>query len=306
MGTGDALSCRKISKPDLEWIESQAGVSVEARPGEVLLNKDSSSQNLVVGYPTNVFAAPGETTTAPGVSTYCIDHSKLPPAVSGFDVGPSAASLAGYEAIGKLAELNGQLQPSLTEPVFPVQAALWNQTDGTPLGGGLYTAEASAEAAELLKKVGAGENTTGKGPAHLEDPNANSTTTGAVDGNGNVLLPESAEEVSPPPTIEIDAALFQPKVISSSQVDHGNLLVGAVGTVSSLGLKLQSRVGNHWRSVKALPDRKLTTTGVHNYPLKLGRLQPGKYRLLVTVSGPSGETATKSAALTVRPTKGKK
>lgn len=299
MGPGFENACRKISRRDLKWIESQAGVSVETKPGEVLLNKDSSSQNLIVGYPTRVFAAPGETTVAPGVSTYCIDHSKLIPFGSNFDVGPPASAVPGFEAIGKLLELNGQLQSSLTEPVGLMQNVIWNQTDGSSLGGVVGGPEQVAQAQELLSKAGVAENTSGSGPTHFGDPNAGSAATAAVDASGNVLPTEPAAEAPVPPSIRIAVATLEPKVLPAAQAAPSTLVVAASGIVFELALKLQSHVGNRWRAVKSLPTRKLVS-GTKSFRLNFGRLKPGQYRLLVTVSGPEGEAETAATPLTVR------
>lgn len=299
MGPGFENACRKISKRDLKWIESQAGVSVETKPGEVLLNKDRSSQNLIVGYPTHVFAAPGETTVAPGVSTYCIDHSKLPPYGSNFDVGPAASTVPGFEAIGRLLALNGELQPSLAEADPAMQGAIWNQTDGSKLDESFGTSELVAKSRELLSKAGAAENTSGAGPIHFEDPNAGNAATGAVDASGNVLPSEPAAEAAVPPSIRIAVAQLEPKVLPAGHAAHSTLVVAASGIVFELALKLQSHAGNRWRAVKSLPTRKLVS-GTKSFRLNFGRLKPGQYRLLVTVSGPEGEAETAAAPLTVR------
>jgi len=303
MGPGFESACRRISKRDLKWIESQAGVSVESRPGEVLLNKDSSSQNLIVGYPTHVFARPGETTVAPGVSTYCIDHAKLPPSGSDFDVGAVASTLPGFEAVGKLAELNAALQPSLTEPVPTIQNALWNLTDGTALTEEVATPEQIAQTRDLLAKVGVGENASGTGLSHLGDPNAGTAATGAVDANGEVLSSEPSEAAAVPPSVRIAVAALEPKVLPAAHAVHSTLVVASSGEVSELELKLQSHTGHRWRSVKALASRKLIS-GTLTFRLSLGRLAPGKYRLLVSVSGPGEEAETVAAPLTVVRSKG--
>lgn len=150
-----------------------------------------------------------------------------------------------------------------------------------------------------MSKVGISENTSGQGLTHLEDPNSGAAATGAVDANGNVLPSEPSEAASPPPPIEIQIATLEPKVLPAARVAHSLLVVGSSGTVSGLGLKLQSRVGHRWRSVKTLGNRKLVS-GTKTFPLNFGRLRPGKYRLLVTVSGPEGEGVTEVAPLTVR------
>ena len=100
MGENFQLDCRKISRRDLDWFESQAGVQVTAQPGDLLLNKDASRQNMGVGFQTMVYAPPGSTTTANGISAYCIDKDRLFPSSEGFDVLGSARDLPGYAGAG--------------------------------------------------------------------------------------------------------------------------------------------------------------------------------------------------------------
>jgi hypothetical protein len=299
MGAGFELACRKISKRDLRWLESQAGVEVETKPGEVLLNKDSSSQNLGVAYPTTAWAAPGETTVAPGVAVYCVDHTKLPPSESNFDVGPPLSAVPGLEGAAKLLELNAQLQTSLDGASLPMQSAIWNQTDGSAPEGLIDPNESPGQAQELLTKAGVAVNTSGEGPAHLDDPNAGSAATGAVDASGAVLPSTPAEPAAAAPSIRFVTAELLPKTVAPGHPARISLILGTSGSVAKLALRLQGRAGHHWRALKTLPDHELAD-GSKVLPLHLGRLRPGKYRLVVTVYGPSGEPFVKKASLTVR------
>ena len=299
MGTGARLTCRKISKRDLKWIESQAGTTVLVKPGETLLDKSGLDQNFVVAYPTTVFAPPGGKTVAPGVSVYCIDHAKYIPDGPGFDVGPAVSTLPGFDGVEKLVDLNAQLQSSLAEALPGMQEAIWNQTDDAPLEEfGEASAPVAAAARALLAKAGVAENSRPGGLAHLEDPNAASPATGAVSAGGAVLPPVAAATVSPPPTIRADTAVLVPNRVRPGLNVRSTLVIGVGGQVSAVALRLQRRSGHHWRAVKKLPGRKIEA-GTTIVPLKLGGLKAGRYRVEVTLSGPSGDTQKQEAALTV-------
>jgi hypothetical protein len=302
MGSGDNLPCRKISKRDLKWIESQAGVQVEVQPGELLLNKTSADQNLAVGYPTTVLAPRGGTTVAPGVAAYCVDHSKEIPEGGGFDVGPALSTVPGFEGVDKLLQLNAQIVPSLTEPLLGIQEALWNLTDAVPLEDAGFSGEeeAVARAREYQARAGVAENKTSAGLPHPGDPNAAAAATAAVNASGSVLPSIAAQAVSPPPALRARVAQLVPSKVPSGQKVRSTLVLDAGGEATSATLRLQRRSGHHWRSVKSLPSHKIGS-GNTLIPLRLGGLKPGKYRVRVSVSGPAGKPAVQEAPLTVTP-----
>ncbi len=115
MGTGVHKDCRKLEKRDLRIMNSRAGVQVVANPGDLLLNKNKSNQNYGVGFKTTVFAGPGSTTVARGISVYCLDHGRTIPLEGGFDVLGPASEVPGYESVAKLLALSGTLQPELED-----------------------------------------------------------------------------------------------------------------------------------------------------------------------------------------------
>lgn len=155
MGTGFERQCRKLSRRDLDWLESQAGVKVAAQPGDVLANKDVERQDFGIGFTTVVFARPGATTTADGISVYCLDKSRFIPFGGAFDVVGPARALPGYAPLAALLELNGRVQPSLEESVPGMAAAVWNVTDAAPL--------ATSGTAEESRPAGPGRGGRGRG-----------------------------------------------------------------------------------------------------------------------------------------------
>jgi hypothetical protein len=294
MGKGLHKTCRKLNPKDLEWIESQAGTLVTAEPGELLLNKDKSSQNFGIAFKTIVFAAPGSTTVANGISVYCLDHSRTFPLSQGFDVGPAATQLPGYEGVSKLLRFNSEIQPDLKEEVEGMQAAVWNQTDAFPL-----SASGTAEQARaLMARAGVAEDST-PDLASLEDPNAAAPTTGAVDAAGALLPAVATEPSAPAPSLRLFATQLLNKKLHGSGALTSYLLVGTSGPVEELSLKLERRAGKKWKKVRSLPGRKLAS-GLVPVKLKLGRLGPGKYRLLTAVSGGVAEQATGTAQFLVK------
>ena len=159
MGSWATCDCRRISRRDLDWFESQAGVQVIAHPGDLLLNKDQSKQNMGVGFQTTVFAAPGSTTVANDIAAYCIYYDRFFPLAESFDVGPSGAELPGYDGVVKLLQLNAALQPSLDETITGMQAAIWNLTDGSPLD----TSGTAEESLALLAQAQVAEDSVPRG-----------------------------------------------------------------------------------------------------------------------------------------------
>ena len=252
MGTGAGKKCRKISPKDLDWFDSQAGTLVKAEPGETLLNKKDSDQNFGIGFETIVFAAPGSTTVANGISAYCLDHDRGIPFEGLFDVGPKASEMPGYEGVAKLLAYNfSNAQPSLDDSPAAMQAAIWNQTDGTPLvaiGG-------AEEVQALLTGAGVSENTAGTDLPAIANPNAGSPNTGAVSASGEVLPNSLVAEIEEPAIVRLDAAQLYPNRFSAGKKAFGDLVVAANGNVEHLDLTIQRKVGKAWKQAKKLPTR---------------------------------------------------
>lgn len=296
MGTGGNNPCRKLSQRDLNWFGKEAGTLVNAEPGETLLNKDASDQNLGIGFKTSVFAGPGETTVANGVSAYCIDHDHGIPFGSLFDLGPKATELPGYEAVGKLLTYNATQQTGLEDTPPGMQSAIWNQTDGTPLDSSGFTNEAKA----IMASAGVTESAAGADLPRLDDPNAGSPTTGVVTASGEVMPTVPAEAIEAPESLRIDAAQLDPARFQAGHKLFTDVLLATNGNVEHLELTLQHKAGKRWKVVKQLKARNFEP-GTTTLNLALGNLAAGSYRIVVSVSGQLGEAAaTRNVPFTVK------
>jgi hypothetical protein len=285
MGTGANKKCRKLSPKDLDWFDTQAGTLVRVQPGETLLNKNESDQNFGVGFETIVFAAPGSTTVANGISAYCLDHDRGIPFEGLFDVGPKTSEMPDYEGVAKLLAYSASTaQPSLDDSPAAMQAAIWNQTDGTPL---LATGGAE-EVQALMTGAGVTENTAGTDLPRIDNPNAGSPSTGAVSASGEVLPTTPVAEIEEPVIVRFDTAQLYPKRFRAGQKSFGDLVVAANGNVDHLDITVQRKVGKRWKATKTLPTRKFKP-GTTTVQVPLGRLAAAKYRLVVSVAGPVGE-----------------
>lgn len=285
MGTGAHKRCRKIAQKDLDWFDSQAGTLVRAQPGETLLNKNEGDQNMGVGFETIVFAAPGSTTVANGISAYCLDHDRGIPFSGTFDVGPKASEMPGYEGVAKLLAYNASTaQASLDDSPPAMQAAIWNQTDGTPL----VATGGAEEVQALLTGAGVTANTAGTDLPAIANPNAGSPSTGAVSASGEVLPAIPVVEIEEPVIVSLDTVQLYPQRFRAGKKSFGDLVVGAIGNVDHLDLTVQRKVGKRWKATKKLPTRKFKP-GTTTVQVPLGRLAAAKYRLVVSVGGPVGE-----------------
>jgi hypothetical protein len=293
MNESDA-SCRKISKRDLEWIESETGILVTAQPSEMLLDKSSDHQNFGVGFQTIVFASPGSTTVANGISVYCLDHDRFTPLDQTFDVGPQTSQVPGYGDVGKLLALNAGKQSGLSESLTGMQAAIWNLTDAAPLATSGYESEARG----LMGEAGVAESSNPSGLAAISDPNAGNAATGAVDASGSVMPPIAAEAVPPAPPFRFYTAAVYPKSLRTGAKLHADLLLGASGEVSTATIVIQRKKGKRWKKLRKLSARGIES-GTAPLSLAFGKLRPGGYRLLVSVAGEFGDPQTLPATFKV-------
>jgi hypothetical protein len=294
MGSGLLRKCRKVSRRDLDWLASQAGVQVVAQPGDVLLNKETDRQNFGVGFRTIVFAAPGSTTVANGISVFCMDHGRFIPFTSTFDVLGPASELPGYEPLAKLLALSGRMQPSLEETLPGMLNAVWNVTDALPL----ETSGTATESRALLTQAGVAENSVPGGLTDIVDPNAGSPETAGVTTQGT--LPSIPSSDSKPPLMtRVQFATITPSRVAAGRRAFTDLLVSAVGDVKKVSIRLERRGKGRWRRVRSLGSRRMAA-GKKVFQLKLGRLRRGPHRLVVSVAGPFGKPASARVKLAVR------
>jgi hypothetical protein len=297
MGGGEFKPCHRVTKADQKFLSDQAGIVVSVAPGDILLNKDTGpggvgsagSQDMVVGYPTRIFASNGGTTTAPGVSVYCIDFHLAPPGKNNiFDVLGPASEQPGLDPLAKLISINAALQNTLSAPVPGMQTAIWNVTDDQQINES--PAYGADEARAILNQAGIAEDSYPNGLPQTLDPNAGSPDTGAVSQSG-VLDTIPSQRTKPLPTTTIRFGRLYPSPLRAHGVIRADLLVTVLGDASRLGIKVQQREGGQWSRPRKLGKKHKIEPGDNALPLKLGRLGPGRYRLkLAAGKGKTGAT----------------
>ena len=293
MGLGEHRACRKLSKRDLKWFETQAAIQVTANPGDILANKDPERQNFGVASTTTVLSGPGSSTTANGVSVYCLDKGRFIPFEGRFDVLGPGREVPGYAPAAALLELASRLQPTLNDTVDGMQAALWNVTDAAPLD----TSGTADQSRALLSQAGVPEDAVPGGIPDFVNPNAGSPDTGGVTAAGEVVPTiEAPVTTTVPPNVGF--AQLYPKRVPAGRRPSTTLMLSTTGDGTGAQVSLQRKVGRRWKAVRSLSTKPLLP-GTRLIPLRLGRVSAGTYRVVVTVTPLVGPAAVLRPALTV-------
>jgi hypothetical protein len=286
MGGGAYRDCARLAKKDLEWLAGRAGVEVTAEPGDLLLNESGDNQNFGVGFRSIVFAPPGGTTTADGVSVYCIDaHEHAPAAGDVFDVlGPaSERPEPGMAQLAALLALNGRLQEDVAAPVSSMQLAVWAVSDGTPLDFGF---DPDAVAA-LLTQAGLAPEPVAGFP-RLADPGAGVAGTGGVTTTEALpALPVSAVPARPNRLV---LGLYPARAARRTGM-RLDVHVVVTGPGGRLAVALQRRAGRRWRTVPRVGRVVTGATGGQVVQLRLPPLARGRYRVRAALNGTSATGA---------------
>ncbi len=289
-------ACRKIDRRDLRNFAAQAGVRLEAKPGDLLANKDATEQNFGVGAPLALFAPRLGTAHVDGLIAYCVNFDRHIPRLGGpFDVVGPAAEVGGtgYAQLQAVLEAVGTRTPGATGEVPDAQKAIWAVTDPTSPAFGPLGADGQAILAEAGLTPGALPGTV-----PFTNPNAGSPETGAVTASGQVL-PLPAVEPEPPALItRLERVGLSREVLRPRRVQRVILTLDTTGAAASLVLVVQRQMGRRWRTVGTFPTR-VVGVGSSQLGLTMPRLVPGRYRVRVT-----GPFAAKTAPFTVgTPTK---
>ncbi len=86
-------------------LAAAAGIIVEIRPGDILIQRDGDDQHLVVTRSLDLFVPAGESKTFYGVYTACFDGSGIPSEGEGFDVAPPLGAWEGVSSASVLQQL---------------------------------------------------------------------------------------------------------------------------------------------------------------------------------------------------------
>jgi hypothetical protein len=121
-----------LSSKYFDELAKKAGVIVEARPGDILVNKDGENQNFVNTRTADIFAGGGDIKTLEGLWIACIDaHKDIPSESDVFDIAPHLSQWVGIEAASYLHQLLNHIdaQELYCEWNFIAQYAIWRITD---------------------------------------------------------------------------------------------------------------------------------------------------------------------------------
>ncbi|MCW2951213.1 MAG: hypothetical protein JWQ48_383 [Conexibacter sp.] len=300
-GTGKQNG-KPIIPKDIDGLIARAGVRLHASPGDVLLNKDPTQQNMVVGAALDMFAPSGGRAHRDGLYGYCIDLTRHIPAVtSRFDVLGRAADqgFPQYVALQKVAEELGrrQLDPAngANAPASANQA-IWAVTDG-------LTPEFDPATASLLAAAGVTYDAAAfSASPHFNDPNAGGPSTAAVTPTG--VLPATPADRSRRLAVGDPYALAPPKLrylalgprtVRAGRRTTVTLRSWQEGSATRVSLALVVRRGKRTKPAGSFGSVTIAT-GPDLHVIRLPRLHAGRYTLLLTGAR---KTAVRRLGLTV-------
>lgn len=252
-------------------------LTIEAKPGDVLLNKDGSAQNLAVGAPFELTVQPGKPGHADGLVAYCIDlHHHVPSEGQGFDVlGPAAAQPEpAMQYLQRVLEVAARLQPTALVETPGAQDAVWRISDDTSLDDG----------AAIFAMAGVPDETFNA--PHYVDPNAASPATRAVSPTG--VLPKAA------PVPYLSALEAKPSKLARGKRGKVTLALTLEGAKDEVRFELQRRKGREWVRIKKLGSLK-AKPGKRTVKLTIPAQRPGALRIVAI-----GEASSAIAALKIR------
>jgi len=244
-------------------------LTIESRPGDLLLNKDGGAQNLAVGAPFELTVEPGKPGHADGLVAYCIDLKRHPPGEGqGFDVlGPAGRQPEpALQYLQRVLDVAAMLQPAALAKTEGAQDAVWRITDDSSADDG----------AAILALAGVPD--VAFAAPHFVNPNAASPETSAVSSTG--VLPEAK------PVPYLKALRVSPGKLSAGQPRTVKVKVNLTGARDKVSFELQRRKGGQWHPTVRFPARKLRP-GIATIRLELPALRRGSNRLVAIGSSGS-------------------
>jgi hypothetical protein len=238
-------------------------LTIESRPGDILLNKDGTAQNLAVGAPFELTVEPGKPGHADGLVAYCIDLSHHRPSEGqGFDVlGPAGAQPdPAMQYLQRVLEVASALQPAALTATPGAQDAVWRITDDTSVDDG----------GTILALAGVPDETFAA--PHFVNPNAASPETGAVSTTG-VLPPAS-------PVPYLSAIKVRPGKLPAGVRGLVKVVLTLEGAGDKVRFELQRRLkSGEWQRVKRLGSKRLKPRK-NTFELAIPPQRPGSLRLV--------------------------
>ncbi len=117
---------------DIDKIASKAGLVIDVKPGDILVNKDGSNQNIMITRSERFFVNRGESKSLAGLFGACIDaHDGVPGYYDGFDVAPNLIHWSSFESAQYLLKLVNYIDSNdlFCPDFYDSQRAIWRITD---------------------------------------------------------------------------------------------------------------------------------------------------------------------------------
>ena len=278
-GTGDDLMAAvrngRLAQAAVDLLARSADLVIYAVPGEILLNKDVSAQNLVVGAPFEIRVPPNQIATREGMVSYCIDlHRNAPYDNPGFgmDTLGRAGDLGGpaLTALQRVVDVIAARQPGPLMETPGANEAIWRVTDDEP------PSDDDAAAWSILAAAGITDDMTFNAP-HFDDPAAGTPdTVQLVPGGGIAPAPVTAPPATAPPAPSVSAVTVSPRRVHVPRGGGPALLSARVAVTGgservSVMLVRGGRVVAHGQS---------SAEGLAFVILRPRRLRPGAYRVI--------------------------
>jgi hypothetical protein len=279
---------KPIAQDDLNAIVERAEIQVTGDPGEILVNKADTDQNMLTGRGLS-FSIPyrGDITLA-GMEAYCLDqHEGSPVPGTRFDLmGPAAARPEpAYQALARVAAVIAARPPPQRPFAVPgAQSAVWRITDALAGPG--------VEAEQILREAQVPLDVTFAAP-HFADPNAASPDTGRTTDSAPVPPLPAAPN---PPALPAPA-LGRVRIVGpvpparTRTVLAVRLSIGGVGVLEDVRVALyrvarRGSVRVFFSPLLRFPD------GQTDFSISVPKLTPGTHRLVVLADRGARRTAT--------------
>jgi hypothetical protein len=255
-------------------------LTIEGKPGDLLLNKQAIAQNLAVGAPFELTVKPGQNAHADGLVAYCIDLERHIPAKGEvFDVlGPAGRQPdPSMHYLQRVLEVAATMQTSALSGTYGAQDAIWRITNDST----------TEEGAAILALAGVPDVPEASfGAPHFTTTNSGSPTTAAVSTTG-VIPP-------PPPTPYLSSIKVRPAKLVAGKSRKVKITITLEAAGDRVRLELQRRKGGRWHRTTKFPAKKLGP-GTAKLSLRIPPLDSGATRLVAI-----GEASSAIAPLKVR------
>ena len=117
---------------DIDKIASKSGLLIDVQPGDILVNKNRSNQNITITPSERLFVKRGESKTLAGLYGACIDaHDGIPSSYDEFDVAPNLIHWSNFESAQYLLKLLNYIDSNdlFCPDFYDSQDAIWRITD---------------------------------------------------------------------------------------------------------------------------------------------------------------------------------